>query len=133
MKIEQLSVLATVVIAFAALAALALNGQAGVREDLRALRGDMLRGQTELRREIQAVEVELRAGQTEIRRDLKSLEVRFAVVEQHSHPLPADTGTSTVDPSPPGRLDGSAGEPRSSPVHADTSDADGRAVGGPSR
>ena len=57
MKIEHLSVLATVVVAFAASTALILNGQSELRRDMLA-------------------------GQAEIRKDLKSLEVRLAVVEQ---------------------------------------------------
>ncbi len=70
LKIEQLSVLATVVVAFAALAALVLTGQAGLRQDLRAMQADTL-----------AAQAELRAGQIRIREDLAALGVRLAVVE----------------------------------------------------
>ena len=76
MKIEQLSMLATLALAFAALAALVLTGQAGIREDLRALRIDMLAGQAELREEIRAGQAELReeirAGQAELRKEMRA-------------------------------------------------------------
>ena len=76
MRIEQLSLLATLALAFAALAALVLTGQAGIREDLRALRIDMLAGQAELREEIRAGQAELReeirAGQAELRKDIRA-------------------------------------------------------------
>ena len=78
MKIEQLSLPATVVIAFAALAALVLTGQAGLRQDLRALQADMRAGQAELR-----------AGQAELRDDLEALGVRLAVVEHRAGVLEA--------------------------------------------
>ena len=92
LKIEQLSLLATLVLAFAALAALVLTGQAGLREDLRAfqadtltgqagLREDLRAGQAELREEIRAGQAELRAGQVQLREDLAALGVRLAVVE----------------------------------------------------
>ena len=78
MKIEQLSMLATVVVAFAALAALVLTGQAGIRQDLRALQTDMLAGQAELREDMRAGQVELRkdmrAGQAELRKDMRALQ-----------------------------------------------------------
>ena len=45
MKIGQPGVLATIVIAFAALAAPVLTGQAGIRQDLRAIQTDLLAGQ----------------------------------------------------------------------------------------
>lgn len=117
MNFEQLSVLTTIVIAFAALAALVLTGQAGIRQDLRALQTDVLAGQAELRKEMragqaelrkemQAGQAELRAGQTEIRKDLKSLEVRIAVVEQRSPRSPAETGASAADPAPTALRDG---------------------------
>jgi len=60
LKTEQLSLLMTVVIAFAALAALILTGQAGIRQDLRSVRTDLLTGQAELQKEIRAVEIKLR-------------------------------------------------------------------------
>ena len=106
MKFEQLSVLTTIVIAFAALAALVLTGQAGIRQDLRALQTDVLAGQADLRKEMRAGQAELRAGQTEIRKDLKSLEVRIAVVEQRSPRSPAETGASAADPAPTALRDG---------------------------
>ena len=92
MKIDQLSLLATLALAFAALAALVLTGQAGIREDLRALQTDMLAGQAglrgelragqaELREEMRAGQAELRAGQVQLREDLAALGVRLAVVE----------------------------------------------------
>ena len=103
LKIEQLSMLATVVVAFAALAALVLTGQAGIRQDLRAIQTDMQAGQAELRKDIRAGQAELRkdiragqaelrkdiragraelrAGQAELRDDLEALGVRLAVVE----------------------------------------------------
>ena len=103
LKIEQLSMLATVVIAFAALAALVLTGQAGIQQDLRAIQTDMQAGQAELRKDIRAGQAELRkdiragqaelrkdiragraelrAGQAELRDDLEALGVRLAVVE----------------------------------------------------
>ena len=67
LKIEQLGVLTTVVIAFAALAALVLTGQSGIRQDLRALRIEMLAGQAELRND-------MLAGQAELRKDLRAVE-----------------------------------------------------------
>ena len=87
MKIEQLSLLATLALAFAALAALILTGQAGIREDLRALRIDMLAGQAELREEIRAGQAELReeirAGQAELRKEMRAgqAELRVGQVE----------------------------------------------------
>ena len=83
MKIEQLGTLATVVVAFAALAALVLTGQAGLREDLRAMQTDMRAGQVELRKDMRA----LRAGQVQIRQDLAVLGVRLAVVEHRADAL----------------------------------------------
>ncbi len=79
-KIEQLGILATVVVAFAALAALVLTGQAGIRHDLRAL-------QTELRTEMRAGQTELRAGQARIREDLAVLGLRLALVEHRTDAL----------------------------------------------
>ena len=76
LKIEQLSVLATVVIAFAALAALVLTGQTGIRQDLRAVQADLLAGQAELRKEMRAGQGELgkemRAGQAELREEMRA-------------------------------------------------------------
>ena len=98
MKIEQLSMLATVVVAFAALAALVLTGQAGIRQDLRALQTDMRAGQVELGKDMRAGQAELRkdmralqtglqalrAGQVDLREDLARLGVRLAVVEHRA-------------------------------------------------
>ena len=84
LKIEQLSVLATVVVAFTALAALVLTGQAGIRQDLRALQTDMRAGQAELR-----------AGQVQLREDLAALGVRLAVVEHRTDAL--DTRFAVVE------------------------------------
>ena len=83
LKIEQLSMLATVVVAFAALAALVLTGQAGLRQDLRALQTDVLAGQAELRKDMRV----LRAGQVQLREDLGRLGVRLAVVEHRTDAL----------------------------------------------
>ena len=75
LKIDQLSLLATVVLAFTALAALVLTGQAGIREDLRALQAEMLAGQAELRAEMRAGQAELRKemrdGQAELRKEMR--------------------------------------------------------------
>ena len=76
MKLDQLSLLATVVLAFSALAALVLTGQAGIRDDVRALRAAMLAGQAELRTEMLAGQSELRtemlAGQSELRKEMRA-------------------------------------------------------------
>ena len=76
MKIDQLGLLVTLVLAFAALAALVLTGQAGIREDLRALQTDMLAGQVGLRKEMRAGQAELReemrAGQAELREEMRA-------------------------------------------------------------
>ena len=76
MRIDQLSLLATVVLAFTALSALVLTGQAGIREDMRALQVEMLAGQTELRAEMRAIRAELReemrAGQAELRKEMRA-------------------------------------------------------------
>ena len=76
LKIEQLSLLTTVVIAFAALAALVLTGQAGIRQDLRAFHATLLAGQVELRKDMRAGQAELRndmrAGQAELRNDMRA-------------------------------------------------------------
>ena len=76
MKIEQLGTLATVVVAFAALAALVLTGQARIRQDLRAQQVEMRAGQNELR-----------AGQARIREDLAVLGARLALVEHRTDAL----------------------------------------------
>ena len=76
LKIEQLGMLGTVVVAFAALAALVLTGQAGIRQDLRAQQIEMRAGLTELR-----------AGQARIREDLAVLGVRLALVEHRTDAL----------------------------------------------
>ena len=111
MRIDQLSLLATVVLAFTALSALVLTGQAGIREDMRALQVEMLAGQTELRAEVRAIraelreemragqaelrkemragQAELRAGQVQIREDLAALGARLAVVEHRTDGLEA--------------------------------------------
>ena len=76
LKIEQLSLLATLVLAFAALAALVLTGQAGLREDLRAFQADTLTGQAGLREVLRAGQAELReeirAGQAELRKEMRA-------------------------------------------------------------
>ena len=95
MRTEQLSMLATVVVAFAALAALVLTGQAGIRQDVRALQTDMLAGQAELRNEMRAGQAELRAGQAGLRKDLEALGFRLAVVEHRTDAL--DTRFAVVE------------------------------------
>ena len=64
------------VLAFTALAALVLTGQAGIREDMRSLQAAMLAGQTELRAEMRAIRAELReemrAGQAELRKEMQA-------------------------------------------------------------
>ena len=98
LKIDQLSLLATVVLAFSALAVLVQTGQAGIREDVRALQVDMLAGQAELRaemragqaelrKEMRAGQAELRAGQMQLREDLAALGTRLAVVEHRTDTL----------------------------------------------
>ena len=76
MKLDQLSLLVTTVLAFSALAALVLTGQAGIREDMRALQAAMLAGQAELRAEMLAGQAELRkemrAGQAELRKEMRA-------------------------------------------------------------
>ena len=112
MKIEQLSLLATLALAFAALAALILTGQAGIREDLRALQTDMLAGQValreemragqaELREEMRAGQAELRAGQIQLREDLAALGVRLAVVEHRTDALEARWAATGRHPTEP--------------------------------
>ena len=100
LKLDQLSLLATTVLAFSALAALVLTGQAGIREDMRSLQAAMLAGQAELREEMRAGQAELReemragqaelrAGQVQIREDLAALGARLAVVEHRVDRLEA--------------------------------------------
>ena len=83
MKLDQLSLLATTVLAFSALAALVLTGQAGIRDDVRALRAamlagqaelraEMLAGQAELRKEMRAGQAELWTGQAELRKEMRA-------------------------------------------------------------
>ena len=100
MKIEQLSVLTMVVIAFAALAALVLTGQSGIRQALRAIQTDLLAGQAELRKDLRAVEAELRTGQSRIRNDLNAPEVRLAAVERRTAGLSREPGASEAEPTP---------------------------------
>ena len=85
MRIDQLSLLATVVLAFTALSALVLTGQAGIREDMRALQAAMLAGQAELR-----------TGQAELREDLGTLGTRLAVVEHRTDRL--ETRPAATEP-----------------------------------
>lgn len=123
MKIDQLSVLATLALAFTALAALVLTGQAGIREDLRALQTDTLTGQAglranlqagqaelreemragqaELREEMRAGQAELRAGQIQLREDLAALGVRLAVVEHRTDALEARLAATEQHPTEP--------------------------------
>ena len=92
MKIEHLSILATVVVAFAASTALILNGQselrrdmwagqAEIRKDMRAgqaeLRKDLRTVEAELRKDLRAVEAELRAGQAEIRKEMQAIQAEL--------------------------------------------------------
>ena len=76
MKLDQISLLATMVLAFSALAALVLTGQAGIREDMRSLQVAMLAGQAELREEMLAGQAELReemrAGRAELREEMRA-------------------------------------------------------------
>ena len=80
MTIDHLSVLATVVVAFAASTALILNGQSELRRDMWAgqaeIRKDMRAGQSELRKDMRAGQAELRrdmrAGQAELRKDMRA-------------------------------------------------------------
>ena len=156
MKIEHLSVLTTVVVAFAASTALILNGQselrrdmwagqaeirkdmrgagqAELRKDLRAVEAGLRAGQAELRQEMRAVEAELRAGQAGIRKDLQSLEVRLAVVEQRTAGLSGEPGASAADPAPAASLDGRHRSARASLLlaRAVTAPFGSMAAGGP--
>ena len=121
LKTDQLSLLATVVLAFSALAVLVLTGQAGIREDMRALQVEMLAGQSELRAEMRAIQAELReemrsgqaelrqemrsgqaelrAGQVQIREDLAALGARLAVVEHRTDTLESRLA-ATEPPAP---------------------------------
>ena len=148
LKIEHLSVLATVVVAFSASTAPILSGQselrrdmwAGqseIRKDMRAgqaeLRKDMRTGQAELRKEMQAgqaglrkemragqagIRKEMQAGQAGIREDLKSLDARLAVVEQRTAGLSAETDASAAGAAPAALLDGQADPPRATLLRA---------------
>jgi len=100
LRIDQLSLLATMVLAFTALSALVLTGQAGIREDMRSLQAAMLAGQAELRagqaelrkelrEEMRAGQAELGAGQVQIREDLAAFGTRLAVVEHRTDGLEA--------------------------------------------
>ena len=155
MKIEHLSVLATVVVAFAASTALILNGQselrsdmwagqAEIRKDLRAGQADLRKylraveaglraGQAELRKEIKAGDAELRAGQAGIRKDLQSLGVRLAVVERRTAGLSGAPGASAADPAPAASLDGRHRSARASLLlaRAVTAPFGSMAAGGP--
>ena len=121
LKLDQLSLLVTTVLAFSALAALVLTGQAGIREDMRSLQATMLAGQAELRaemlagqaelrkemragqaelrKEMRAGQAELRAGQVQIREDLAALGARLAVVEHRTNILEARLA-ATEPPAP---------------------------------
>ena len=118
MKVEQLGTLATIVVAFAALAALVLTGQAGLRQDLRAmqtdmlagqaeLRSDMLAGQAGLRKEMLAGQAGLRAGQARLRQDLAALGVRLAVVEHRTDALETRFAESERQPARRSAVSGS--------------------------
>ncbi|MDE0458205.1 MAG: hypothetical protein OXI15_13005 [Chromatiales bacterium] len=89
-KLDQLSLLVTMVLAFTALAALVLTGQAGIREDMRSLQAAMLAGQAELR-----------TGQAELREDLGTLGTRLAVVEHRTDGLEARLATTESPASEP--------------------------------
>ena len=115
LKIEHLSVLATVVVAFSASTALILSGQSELRRDMWA-------GQSELRKEMRAGQAELRkemqAGQAGIREDLKSLDARLAVVEQRTAGLSTETDASAAGAAPAALLDGQADPPRATLLRA---------------
>ena len=143
MKTEHLTLLATVVIAFAALAALVLTGQAGLRQDLRAVQTAMLEGQAELRKDIrtgqvqlQAVETQLqavqtqihqlqagqdrlRAGQDRLREDLSALGGRLSVVEHRTDALEtrfAAVEQRTFDRPAAAGTPASGSDPSASPI-----------------
>ena len=129
MKVEQLGTLATIVVAFTALAALVLTGQAGLRQDLRAMQTDMLAGQAELRSDMLAGQAELRnemragqaglrkemlagqaglrAGQARLRQDLAALGVRLAVVEHRTDALETRFAESERQPARRSAVSGS--------------------------
>ena len=115
LKIEHLSVLTTVVVAFSASTALILSGQSELRRDMWAgqseIRKDMRTGQAELRKEMQA-------GQAGIREDLKSLDARLAVVEQRTAGLSAETDASAAGAAPAALLDGQADAARATLLRA---------------
>ena len=94
LKIGQIGLLATPVLAFAALAALVPTGPAGLREGLGA-------GQAEPREEMQARRAELRAGQIQLRGDLAALGVRLAVVEHGTDALEARLAAAEHHPTAP--------------------------------
>ena len=81
MKIGHLSVLATVVVAFAASTALILNGQSELRRDMWAgqaeIRKDMRAGQAELREGMRTGQAELRAGQAGIRKEMQAIQAEL--------------------------------------------------------
>ena len=79
--------LATVVLAFLALVAPVPAGQAGIREDMRALQAEMLAGQSGLR-------AEMRAGRAGLREDPAVFGTRLAVVGHR-----ADTMESRLEAS----------------------------------
>ena len=133
LKIEHLSVLATVVVAFSASTALILSGQSELRRDMWAgqseIRKDMRAGQAELRKDMRTGQAELRAGQVELRKemragqagireDLKSLDARLAVVEQRTAGLSAETDASAAGAAPAALLDGQADPPRATLLRA---------------
>ena len=144
LKIEHLSVLATVVVAFSASTALILSGQSELRRDMWAgqseIRKDMRAGQAELRKDMRTGQAELRAGQAELRKamqagqaelrkemqagqagireDLKSLDARLAVVEQRTAGLSAETDASAAGAAPAALLDGQADPPRATLLRA---------------
>ena len=94
-KTEQLGMMATVVIAFAALAALVLTGQAELRKDMRAGQAKLRAGQAELRKEMREGQAELRAGQIELREDPGVLGGRLTIVEHRADAL--ETRMETVE------------------------------------
>ena len=144
LKIEHLSVLTTVVVAFSASTALILSGQSELRRDMWAgqseIRKDMRAGQAELRKDMRTGQAELRAGQAELRKemragqaelrkemqagqagireDLKSLDARLAVVEQRTAGLSAETDASAAGAAPAALLDGQADPPRATLLRA---------------
>ena len=133
LKIEHLSVLATVVVALSASTALILSGQSELRRDMWAgqseIRKDMRAGQAELRKDMRTGQAELRAGQVELRKemragqagireDLKSLDARLAVVEQRTAGLSAETDASAAGAAPAALLDGQADPPRATLLRA---------------